>query len=78
MVSRSMPHEYFVLDVANHSGPVIAHIGDRSVREAVTDRRGHRYRFVGIARRDHGGRLDVAALSHGEWIVSPDLIYRSA
>ncbi|MDM9624980.1 hypothetical protein QTL95_03660 [Rhizobium sp. S152] len=78
MVSRSIPHEYFVLDVADHGGPVVARLGERSVHESVVDRHGRRYRFAGVAKRDRRGRLDVTALRKGEWIVSPDLVYRRA
>ena len=78
MVSRSIPHEYFLLDVADHSGPIVARLGERAVREAVIDRRGRRYQFAGVARRDPRGRLDVTALRAGEWIVAPDLVYRKA
>ncbi|MBO9198330.1 hypothetical protein [Rhizobium sp. 16-449-1b] len=78
MVSRSIPHEYFVLDVADRSGPIVARLGDRTVPESVIDRRGRRYHFAGVARRDPRGRLDVTALRQGEWIVAPDLIYRRA
>jgi hypothetical protein len=41
----------------------------------VVDIRGSRYRFVGVARRDLRGRLDVSALRKNEWLVAPDLIY---
>ncbi len=76
MVSRSIPHEYFVLDVADDSGPIVARLGDRTVPESVIDRRGRRYHFAGVARRDPRGCLDVTALLQGEWIVAPDLVYR--
>jgi len=78
MVSRSLPHEYFVLTPAQKTGPVIGHLDGRPIAAAVIDRDGGRYRFVGVAARDRRGRLDVTALKPGEWIVTPDLVYAEA
>lgn len=62
----------------HNDGPVVGHIGGRSITDTVVDGFGRRYRFVGVARRDRKGRLDVKALRSGEWIVAPDLIYCEA
>ncbi|MFS8112336.1 hypothetical protein QD460_11500 [Rhizobium jaguaris] len=78
MVSRSIPHEYFVLNGARGVGPVVAHLRGNPIRAAVIDRNGGRYHFVGMAVRDRRGRLDVMSLRRGEWIVAPDLIYEEA
>lgn len=78
MVSRNIPHEYFLLSAAREEGPVIGYLHGRPIRNAVVDRNGSRYRFVGVAVRDHQGRLDVLSLRQGEWIVAPDLIYEEA
>lgn len=75
MVSRNLPFEFFVLDCVRFDGVVVAHIGGRPIRDVAVDAGGGRYRFVGLARRDGSGRLDVGALHAGEWIVEPDLIY---
>lgn len=78
MVSRNLPHEYFFLNGARSDGPVIGHIDGTPIPARVVDTRGSRYRFVGIARRDRRGRLDVTALRKNEWLVKPDLIYAAA
>lgn len=78
MVSRSLPHEYFVLEPARTSGAVIGHRRGQPIAASVIDRDGGHYRFVGVAARDSRGRLDVMALKQGEWIVAPDLIYTEA
>ncbi|CAN7542889.1 MAG: hypothetical protein AAAB20_06995 [Rhizobium sp.] len=75
MVSRNLPHEYFFLNGSRSDGPVIGHIDGRPIPARVIDIRGSRYRFVGVARRDRRGRLDVSALRKNEWLVVPDLIY---
>ncbi|MBN8950517.1 MULTISPECIES: hypothetical protein [unclassified Rhizobium] len=78
MVSRNIPQEYFVLSATREEGPVIGYVNDRPIASAVVDGNGSRYRFVGLARRDREGRLDVLSLRHGEWIVAPNLIYEEA
>lgn len=78
MVSRNVPHEYFLLDAARTEGPVVGHLRGKPISAAVVDRHGSRYRFVGVAARDRQGRLDVLSLKHGEWIVAPDLVYEKA
>lgn len=75
MVSRNLPFEYFLLGNVQFSGAVVAQIGERPIRETVIDAGGRQYRFVGLARRDDDGRLDVEALRPGEWIVEPNLVY---
>ncbi|RDJ16898.1 hypothetical protein [Rhizobium grahamii] len=75
MVSRHLPHEYFFLNGSQSDGPVIGHIDGRPIPARIIDTRGSRYRFVGLARRDQRGRLDVSALRRNEWLVAPDLIY---
>ena len=77
-VSPSLPFEYFVLNRARAAGPVSCVIGSLLIHEQVEDNLGHIYNFVGVARRDQNGRLDVGTLGPGEWIVEPDLIYRVA
>ncbi|AYG63648.1 hypothetical protein [Rhizobium jaguaris] len=78
MVSRSIPHEYFVLNGTRGVGPVVGHVRGNPIRGSVIDRNGSRYHFVGMAVRDRRGRLDVISLRRGEWIVAPDLIYEEA
>lgn len=74
MVSRNIPHEYFLLDAARTEGPVVGHLHGKPISAAVVDRNGRHYLFVGVAIRDRRGRLDVLSLGHDEWIVAPDLI----
>lgn len=78
MVSRSIPHEYFLLNAAKAAGPVVGHLRGKPISAVVIDRNGGRYRFVGVAGRDGRGRLDVLSLKQGEWIVAPDLVYEEA
>jgi hypothetical protein len=78
MISRNIPHEYFLLDAAKADGPVVGHLRGKPIPALVIDRNGGRYRFVGIVGRDGSGRLDVLSLKQGEWIVAPDLIYAKA
>ncbi|MBB4506754.1 hypothetical protein E0H35_01860 [Rhizobium leguminosarum bv. viciae] len=78
MVSRSIPHEYFILSGIRADGPVVAQVSGRAVATSVFDAHGRRYRFVGVAKRDPAGRIDVLSLKPGEWIVSPNLIYEAA
>jgi len=78
MVSRNVPHEYFLLDAVKTQGPVVGHFRGRPISALVIDQNGSRYRFVGVASRDGRGRLDVLSLKQGEWIVAPDLVYKEA
>jgi hypothetical protein len=78
MVSRNIPHEYFLLDAAKADGPVVGHLHGKPISAVVIDRNGGCYRFVGVAARDGRGRLDVMSLKQGEWILAPDLVYAEA
>ncbi|ACI59000.1 hypothetical protein GGI64_005438 [Rhizobium leguminosarum] len=78
MVSRNIPHEYFLLNTARAEGPVVGRLHGKAISASVVDRNGRRYLFVGVAARDRWGRLDVLSLRRGEWIVAPDLIYAEA
>ncbi len=78
MVSRNVPHEYFLLAIAKAEGPVVGHFRGKPISAVVIDRNGGRYRFVGVAARDGRGRLDVMSLKQGEWILAPDLVYTEA
>ena len=74
--NRSLPVEYYVLDV-DSEGAVVGYIGERPVPGTVVDRSGHSYRYAGLAPRCLDGRLDVMSLQPGEWIVEPGLLYVS-
>ncbi|OHV63072.1 hypothetical protein LCM4577_22930 [Mesorhizobium sp. LCM 4577] len=81
---RSIPVEYFILRVLEPDatqegaeGKVVGHVGGRPIFETVTDCFGERFHYVGLAPRDSERRYDIEALSPGEWIVEPGLIYRS-
>ncbi|TCS02355.1 hypothetical protein [Rhizobium sp. BK418] len=78
MVSRNIPHEYFLLDATKADGPVVGHLRAKPIGSVVIDPNGGRYRFVGVAARDDRGRLEVMSLKPGEWIVAPDLVYEKA
>ena len=82
MGTRSVPIEYYILQTAARATPqsemgsvVVGYLADRPI--FVVDSTGSRYRYVGLASRLPDGRYDVQALSPGEWIVEPGLIYRS-
>ena len=74
-VSPNLPFEYYMLHGIGFEGGIACRLGSKLVRERVRDSQGCLYCFVGRASRDASGRLDVAALKPGEWIVEPDLIY---
>ncbi|MGZ2461776.1 hypothetical protein [Rhizobium anhuiense] len=74
-VSPRLPFEYYLLDRVAFEGDVACRLGGKLVPERVRDSDGRYYRFVGLARRDRAGRLDVRVLTPGEWIVAPDLVY---
>ncbi len=74
-VSPRFPFEYYLLDRVAFEGGVACWLGGKLVPERVRDSDGRYYRFVGLALRDRTGRLDVRALTPGEWIVAPDLVY---
>ncbi|MBB3658697.1 hypothetical protein FHX15_003957 [Rhizobium sp. BK650] len=53
---------------------MVSHRRSKLIADVVIDKNGCRHRFVGVAARDRGGRLDVMSLKRGEWIVSADLV----
>jgi hypothetical protein len=73
-VKRSLPPEYFVLDV-QEVGRTVGYWRGRPIADSVTDRTGHRYVYRGLAPRRPDGSLDIEALQGGEWIVAPGLLY---
>ena len=84
MGTRSVPIEYYILQTAARATPqsemgsvVVGYLADKPILSTVVDSTGSRYRYVGLASRLPDGRYDVQALSPGEWIVEPGLIYRS-
>lgn len=78
MVSRSIPHEYFILSGIRADGPAVAQVSGRAVATSVFDAHGRRYHFAGVAKQDQAGRIDVLSLKPKEWIVLPNLIYEAA
>ncbi|HVZ02102.1 MAG TPA: hypothetical protein VHA35_21525 [Dongiaceae bacterium] len=74
--SKDRPVDYFILVEPRADGPVIGTYGDHPIAASVKDAFGRRYRYVGVASRLRDGRLDVKALSPGEWFVQPGLVYR--
>jgi hypothetical protein len=56
-------------------GPVVGFYAGRPIAASVVDCYGRRYSYVGAAPRGHNGQYDFNALSSGEWIVEPGLIY---
>ncbi|MER8374867.1 hypothetical protein [Mesorhizobium sp. M1409] len=81
--ARSVPIEYYVLRIAAPAAgrpsesKVVGHFAERPIFSEVIDTFGDHYHYVGLAPRLADGRFDVEALSPGEWIVEPGLIYRS-
>jgi hypothetical protein len=76
LARRRLAVEYFIVADVASDGPIIGHLAGQPIRETVTDASGALYRYVGVARRDPCGRLDVETLRQGEWIVHPGLVYR--
>ncbi|UVC08248.1 hypothetical protein IHQ71_24350 [Rhizobium sp. TH2] len=74
--SPRVPVEYFILTGVKLEGPVIGTLNGRPIRDIAVSEYGDRYRFVGVAPRELRGRYDVSALTDGEWIVEPGLVYR--
>ncbi|MBN9216531.1 MAG: hypothetical protein J0I79_01135 [Mesorhizobium sp.] len=74
-VSHRVPTEYFVLANLREQGRIIGRLAGHPIADTVVDASGQRYRFAGVAPRDHSGRFDVEALRAGEWIVQPGLVY---
>jgi hypothetical protein len=73
--SNDRPVDYFILVEPRADGPIIGTYGDHPIAAAVKDAFGRRYLYVGIAARLRDGRLDVTALSQGEWFTAPGLVY---
>ncbi len=71
---KSIPVEYFMLDVASN-GPTIGYLGETPLPGTVVDRSGHTYRYAGLMPRRRDGRYDVGSLRPREWIVRPGLVY---
>jgi hypothetical protein len=71
---RSLPIEYYVLDVASE-GPIIGYLNEQPVPSTVVDRAGHTYRYAGLIPRRPDGGFEVRSLQPGEWIVKPGLVY---
>jgi hypothetical protein len=59
-------------------GPVIAHLDDHDIAEAVIDIDGNRYAYRGLARRRQDGRVDWQSLKRGQYLVEPCFIYEFA
>jgi hypothetical protein len=74
--SNERPVDYFILVEPRADGPIIGTYDDQPIPAAVKDAFGRRYVYVGIASRLRDGRLDVKALSPGEWFAHPGLVYR--
>ncbi len=74
-VHRDLPVEYYILASPRPDGEIIGHLAEHPIADAVVDAEGIRYRYVGIARRDASGGVDIGALRPGEWIVPPGLVY---
>lgn len=79
--ARSVPVEYYILRITAARRPgesqVVGYLADRPIFSPVMDSFGDRYDYVGLAPRLEDGRFDIGALSPGEWIVEPGLIYTS-
>ena len=73
---RGISRDYFVLAPPHAEGAVLGYIDDHPIAEYVIDDSGHRYRFAGVAPRNHDGDYDIRSLDYEEWIVEPGLVYR--
>jgi hypothetical protein len=56
-------------------GPVVGSYASQPIAASVVDCFGRRFLYVGAAPRGHNGQYDFNALSLGEWIVEPGLVY---
>jgi hypothetical protein len=73
---QRFPESCYLLDGATDAGPVIGVYRDTPIVETVTDQRGRRFTYDGIAPRRRNGELDLQALRPGEWVLRPGLVYR--
>jgi len=71
----SPPIEYLLIAEPRPDGPLIGYFAGHAIASAVVDCFGRRYVFTGIARRRRNGQYDADALSRGERLVEPGLIY---
>ena len=63
------------LDVRDNDGRLLGYYAGQPIFEAVFDRDGHRYAYVGVAPRFGNGRIDTTMLSDSQWLVAPGLVY---
>lgn len=75
-MSRALPVEYFILAGISFRGDIVGSLDGRPIHDIAVDESGRQYRFAGVAPKTAGGRYNVIALSEGEWIVEPGLLYR--
>ncbi len=71
----SPPIEYLIIAEPRPDGPLIGYFAGHAIASAVVDCFGRRYVFAGIARRRRNGQYDADALSRGERLMEPGLIY---
>lgn len=71
----SPPIEYLLIAEPRPDGPLIGYFAGHAIASAVVDCFGRRYVFAGIARRRRNGQYDAEALTRGERLVEPGLIY---
>ena len=70
------PYSDLLTVVKPHAdGPVVGFYAGQPIAAAVVDGFGRRYLYAGAAPRGHNGQYDFNALSPGEWIVEPGLLY---
>jgi hypothetical protein len=63
------------LKVAGNDGRLLGYYAGQPIFEAVYDRDGHRYAYIGVAPRFGNGRINATALSDSQWLVEPGLVY---
>jgi hypothetical protein len=70
------PIEYVLLRHVTPAGPTMGYLGDHAIRARVIDEHGRRFAYAGVAPRRWNGSLDRDALTPGEFILPPGLVYR--
>jgi hypothetical protein len=70
------PFEYSMLNNVEPIGPSMGFYAGREIPAFVVDEFGRRFAYAGVAPRKWNGVFDADALSAGEFIVRPGLIYR--
>lgn len=67
---------YHTLRDVTKSGPVMGFYRGVEINQYATDRWHRNFEFIGVASRRLDGGDEYEALTHGEFILPPGLVYR--